>query len=228
MNNDPAVPAGPGGDQIKDSSLNSNHFSNDYGLISGDLVDAYIGKGLHMVEKPIQRNGALSQPSSVTLSAWVNVIGVLPGKGGVEVVNISNVWGLRLADNNTGRDGFYWHQLAGFNWNGINITPPAPLPDPQSICVGTGWHHFVATFDNIGKTQKLYVDGILKASGTFPDSVVYEWSHCTAIGKHCDNDLYDYNGTIDETRISDIPRSEEWIQTEYNNMSSPSTFYSVW
>ena len=55
MNNDPEV---PGVDQIKDSSLNSYHFTNDYGLTSGDSVDAYIGKGLNMVEKGIRRSGS--------------------------------------------------------------------------------------------------------------------------------------------------------------------------
>ena len=35
------------------------------------------------------------------------------------------------------------------------------------------------------------------------------------------------NGALDEVRISNIVRSAAWISTEYNNQSSPSTFYSV-
>ncbi len=35
------------------------------------------------------------------------------------------------------------------------------------------------------------------------------------------------NGLIDEIRISNIARSSTWISTEYNNQSSPSSFYTV-
>ncbi|MFX1249928.1 MAG: DUF2341 domain-containing protein, partial [Promethearchaeota archaeon] len=36
-----------------------------------------------------------------------------------------------------------------------------------------------------------------------------------------------YNGTLDEVRISNVPRSTEWIATEYNNQYNPDSFYSV-
>jgi hypothetical protein len=35
------------------------------------------------------------------------------------------------------------------------------------------------------------------------------------------------NGTIDEARIANTARDVTWIQTEYANQSSPSTFYMV-
>jgi len=47
----------------------------------------------------------------------------------------------------------------------------------------------------------------------------------TLIGKRTDG--YFYNGPIDEIRISNIARSPSWIKTEYNNQSSPETFYSI-
>ena len=36
-----------------------------------------------------------------------------------------------------------------------------------------------------------------------------------------------YNGMMDEMRMSNIDRSSDWITTQYNNVSSPSTFYAV-
>lgn len=36
-----------------------------------------------------------------------------------------------------------------------------------------------------------------------------------------------FNGIIDEARVSSTARSAGWIKTEYNNQSSPLTFYSV-
>jgi len=35
------------------------------------------------------------------------------------------------------------------------------------------------------------------------------------------------NGVIDEVRISSTARSPDWLQTEYNNETSPSTFYTL-
>jgi len=34
-------------------------------------------------------------------------------------------------------------------------------------------------------------------------------------------------GAEDEARVSDISRSADWVKTEYNNQSSPSTFYTI-
>ena len=36
-----------------------------------------------------------------------------------------------------------------------------------------------------------------------------------------------YGGKLDEVRVSSNVRSAGWIQTEYNNQSSPATFLSV-
>lgn len=39
-------------------------------------------------------------------------------------------------------------------------------------------------------------------------------------------DLY-YDGLIDEVRVSNINRSDDWIITEHNSISAPSTFYTM-
>ena len=36
-----------------------------------------------------------------------------------------------------------------------------------------------------------------------------------------------FNGIVDEVRISNSVRSPDWIKTEFNNQSSPGTFYSL-
>ena len=36
-----------------------------------------------------------------------------------------------------------------------------------------------------------------------------------------------YSGQLDEVRISNIARSDEWIETEFNNQSSPGTFFTI-
>ena len=34
-----------------------------------------------------------------------------------------------------------------------------------------------------------------------------------------------FDGYMDEFRISDVERSSDWIQTEFNTMSDPSSFF---
>jgi hypothetical protein len=34
-------------------------------------------------------------------------------------------------------------------------------------------------------------------------------------------------GSLDEVRVSNAVRSADWIATEYNNQSSPATFYTL-
>ena len=93
-----------------------------------------------------------------------------------------------------------------------------------------GWHHVVSTYD--GATQSIYVDGVLQASqaktGNIPPSAAQPdvW-----IGH---GDLPDsvawsgqYEGNIDEVRISNVTRSANWILTEYRNQSAPAGFYAV-
>ena len=92
------------------------------------------------------------------------------------------------------------------------------------------WHYGVVTYVPNGQNT-LYVDG--QPAGTAQNtSAAYSSAYSYFVGTTYTllqpegdwNWLY-FNGNLDEVRISDIPRSGDWIQTEYNNQGSPSTFY---
>ena len=71
-----------------------------------------------------------------------------------------------------------------------------------------------------------YKNGVAVAETitTAPGAGGYYYLHKAIVGY--DTDAGDkYNGLVDEGRISITPRSADWIATEYNNQSSPSTFY---
>ena len=48
-----------------------------------------------------------------------------------------------------------------------------------------------------------------------------------SIGGHPTLTPFNFNGILDEARISNMARSADWIATEYNNQNSSSTFYNV-
>lgn len=87
--------------------------------------------------------------------------------------------------------------------------------------IDTNWHHVVYTYD--GTTARFYVDGA--AAGTSVTAATWgthDWKMgLNGTGGH------PYVGSLDEQRFSNVVRTADWIATEYNNQSSPSTFYSI-
>lgn len=86
------------------------------------------------------------------------------------------------------------------------------------------WHYCVAYYD--GAYVKVYVDGILGSTvGEITGPLSWTSSKHLDVGR--DNLGNFFDGTIDEVRISNVARSENWINTSFNNQNDPSTFYSV-
>ena len=81
--------------------------------------------------------------------------------------------------------------------------------------------YVVATYD--GSNMKIYVNGVfdteVSESGAIDTNAISLF-----IGKRGDNSIF-YAGTIDELRISDIARSADWINTEFNNQNDNNTFW---
>jgi hypothetical protein len=103
-----------------------------------------------------------------------------------------------------------------YYWNGAiqRVTGTSVVP------LNT-WNHLTMTVS--GTTIKLFLNGNLEVTGTKTGTIPTDSSTPLILGAN--NSTY-YNGLFDETRISNTARSADWIKTEYNNQSSPSTFYS--
>jgi len=93
------------------------------------------------------------------------------------------------------------------------------------------WHFAVYTAATSG-VNELYVDGQNVGSGHggwggySPDYAYFVGAAFTDQSSLANWNWLYFNGNIDEVTVSDIPRSADWIKTEYNNQSSPSTFYT--
>jgi len=89
-----------------------------------------------------------------------------------------------------------------------------------SVSLGT-WYYAVGTFD--GSTAKLYLNN--RAPVSFAANLTWPMENMY-IGDRSDHQRR-FHGIIDEVRVSNIPRSAEWIMTCYNNQFNPSSFYNV-
>ena len=86
------------------------------------------------------------------------------------------------------------------------------------------WNHLVLTDD--GTNLKAYLNGANVYSNTNGVGAAGNIASLN-IGYAAADSNYSYSGKLDEVRISNIVRSAGWIATEYNNQSSPQTFYAV-
>ena len=103
----------------------------------------------------------------------------------------------------------------------FNLTGSYQVQSSQSLSLNT-WNNIVVTYNGSGNRTgvKLYVNtvatvgsGAMLGSMASSTAPFYMWRAS-----------YNNNTTFDETHISNSARTPDWIKTEYNNQSSPSTF----
>jgi hypothetical protein len=166
----------------------------------------------------ISVTGLLGNSANVTLSAWANLNS--RDTTAVHVISIGDYATIGMDDVSSGTMGTY--QNASNVWTLTKVTPAA-------YYATTGWHYLVYSIDDTGNAQVLYVDGISKATSAITNSILYSGQGAnTFIGKHANGSgNFDFDGTIDEVRVSSSVRSAGWVLTEFNNQNSPSTFITT-
>lgn len=93
------------------------------------------------------------------------------------------------------------------------------------------YHYFTITYDNSSSSNDpiMYLDGISQTvtENSPPVGSPNNNSEAWVIGNRGTDNARNWSGSLDEFRIANVIRSVDWILTEYNNQSSPSTFYTV-
>lgn len=106
----------------------------------------------------------------------------------------------------------------------------------QEIVNRSGWssgNSLVIIIDGTGERTAESEDGssadapLLVVNYTIPLATLTSDSASLSFGSDEPTNQYYFNGGIDEFRISNTARSAGWIETCYNNQSSPSTFYTL-
>jgi len=103
----------------------------------------------------------------------------------------------------------------------------------SSFSVNDGrWHHVVVTYNGTSSTSgmNMYIDGSRNTFVVNRNNLSAGFGNSNSLDfgrRRFSNDIY-YSGLLDEIRISKgIVRSADWVKTEYNNESDPSSFISV-
>ncbi|MCP4332870.1 MAG: LamG domain-containing protein, partial [Gammaproteobacteria bacterium] len=214
--------------ELADSSGSGNNATTEGAMDAADSVSTTIGQGLAFDGS----NDMIRIPDSATLdsindeatfSLWINFVDAADGDTQI----------IMSSDNRySGWDGYEWaNQGDGDHF----FYPDAMMPDVNynlgaNPFTNGDWHHLAATMDFANQEVKIYVDGT-------PMTFTYEgvpgnWTSLTSsddllFGGNPDRATRFFNGMMDEIRIADVARSQEWIQTEVNNQSAPGSFFSL-
>jgi hypothetical protein len=162
--------------------------------------------------------------NSFTYEVWIYV------KTYTNMTNMTSINGSYFLDRTTGTTPFVdlvpCGGKYGFYLRYDDATFPAG-PNAGNIVVNT-WQHVVMVRDYSNNLFRLYVNGTQTATIASTSGKALT-PPAPKLGCHQsfpDQQRY-LDGSLDEFRISNVARSADWIKAEYNNQSSPSTFYSV-
>jgi hypothetical protein len=207
--------------QIKDSTTNGNHGTSAGSMTSGDQVSGKIDGSLDFDGSNDEvrfSNAIIGDSAAWTITAWIKMGAdtaddrTIYSEGDTAAEEV--LW-LRVKQS-TPNVGF-WYENPEYNWTG-NIEGSTNVEDDQ--------FHYVAMVQRSKTDRELFVDTVSEGTNTQNSGTLT--NNTASIGYLRTTWVADpFKGIIDEVRVSNIARSAQWIQTEYNNQSDPSSFYSV-
>jgi hypothetical protein len=216
-------------DSLGTNSLTNNGLSAySSGVIGGGV--ATVGTGTWA--KKASPTGLPVGTAQRTLEFWAYLTSAPVSANNFEPFSYGNL-------SACGNDGF--EVMAGYP--GLIVGAPAEWYFMDEVCnqffsfhsvdIG-GWHYLAAAFPSGGTVNgstQTYYDGALQTTNTYVKaSLTHAFSTPTPANLQINNPAgtaVPAGSYVDELRISNVARSAAWITAQYNNMTSPSTFYSV-
>ncbi len=207
------------GTVLHDSTANANDAVKKSATAPSAVAAAMLGAGQRFTGTRNSANNDYAQflsntqpTSSYTIEYWCNAVSYL---------SLDTVFLAPLDSGPIISTGFYWFPsgtiLFRNSWG--YSTPKAP----GAATTGT-FHNIVFVRDN--DTLNVYLDGVPGTATTGFGTTTAVWA---GLGWNAaPNTAYNsFNGTLDEVFYSKIARGSAYITARYNNVNSPSTFYTV-
>jgi hypothetical protein len=231
--------------QMKDSTADAYNGTAVGSFVAGDQQTAVIDGGLNFngTNQEIQMAAAALGTTSVTVSAWIYVdsfteytFGGTGTSAGAVIFNTRNVDTDRsptLLISTANNGGTYTNNRDYLIF--CNDTAGVAVGAKGGTRILTGaWNYAVGTFSYTGTGQyagtwTVYLNGAQDGTNNFIFAGTPNVNFSGATWRLANNAQWtNYSNIIlDEVRVSNTVRSPDWILTEYNNQSTPGTFYAV-
>src|SRR5512136_767174 len=207
---------------VIDSTGHAN-LSSEGTMGAANLVNAKIGKGIQPTDYSSTIDH-LTSTNTVTVHSFT-----MEGWG--DASNWYN-W-MSFVDVNTHAAGAYYRDHTSNPDADLYVDMANGITDNRQLSgvMATGLHHTVSRYNSSSQVLDAFVDG---STTGFSYSALVKPSLTGYVGvgawSYYDTQLNwgdPFRGTLDEVRISNIARSDGWIQTGYNNQYRPHLFVSA-
>ena len=205
----------------KDASAYGNN-GTGVALTNASDVAADVGIGSNFTSASNQGITApyaanLHPSGSLTIQAWINTTSQgtfkrIVGRPFTSVASPYNEYDLEL-------DGSSNHVSFSLTVGGTE----ASYQTTTALTNGT-WAMVAGVYD--GATQKVYHNGVQEASSS-RTGAISDYQQGLSIGKYGLDNNSNFDGKIDEVRISMTARSADWLKLDYETMKATSTVVTV-
>ena len=212
-----------------DSSQYGNHgtTSNGPGNVTGPIADAGSFDGANSYVE-IADSFSLDITGSLTLEAWIKKENIAGDR--IIVSKYNKGFSARSYDLGFDRGGHFGQSYVTVSSDGVLNN--GGILESTSAIANDEWHHVTGVYDNSNLKLYMFLDGILDSEKTSNQPSILLSDETVLIGAMWDGVVMNVNdfwhGDIDEVRISDTPRSADWLAAQYLAMTdSFITFSSV-
>lgn len=113
------------------------------------------------------------------------------------------------------------------NYRDINDANNFDTLDAGNTLVDGNWHMYTIKIQDEGGAT-VYIDGVPVVNYSIWGENTFDPINSIYLGARQDLQVTRfYGGYLDEVRISSVWHTHEWIEAEFRNLNSPSTFYTV-
>jgi hypothetical protein len=217
---------------VLDSTSNANNGTNNGATAATGKIDG--GAGLVAASSQFIDTvdiASLDNAGAISVFAWIKETALAVNEG------IVVKWDYQTQGNFAIQTGAL---VAGY----LSVFIATSLADTGAGCrvdtsaavlTANTWHHVGFVFDGSqtgnANRLKIYVDGqsvgVTQGIGNVPATTIAGSTATVKIGKFGGILTRYFNGVMDEVIVLNAPLSADWALTQYNNQSSPSTFFQI-
>lgn len=211
---------------LSDSTANNHTLTNSGTVAVPGQIDGAVNYNGSANYLYVTDDAALRPASAITISAWINQsvandFGAIFEKGYRTDGSWNNPWISYAFETDDGN--------SGLNKVCVTIAAAADCLDGNTVLGNNTWYYVTGTYD--GSHLNIYLNGASDATpAAYSGNIDYNGgitSDPSAFARSRYSLGEYFNGSIDELRVSNVARSGGWTATEYNNQSSPGTFYTI-
>jgi CheY-like chemotaxis protein len=157
----------------------------------------------------VSDHSSLQLSTNIAVSAWVNT-----SDAETDTAIIVNKWSSGTSARN------YWLGKLDDNVLAFFVDDTQTVTAGLSLINDGAWHHVTGVADVANSLLRIYVDGLEKNTTTY-SGTSRTGTNALHIGHGSGEVSQEFDGIIDEVRVSSTARTADWIKTDYSNQYDP-------